>query len=153
MTQFTGWSRSSEETRRWANDLAQHLKPGDVLALEGDLGAGKTTFTKGLAQGLGVKRTVNSPTFTIVKEYVGRLPFYHIDAYRLEDAGEELGFEEYLEGGGVTVVEWPTRIDDLLPSEILWIELKRLKREDERQLLFQPQGRRFVRLCEEWVGS
>ena len=81
------------------------------------MGAGKTTFTKGLAEGLGNHRNVNSPTFTIIKEYQGRLPLYHMDVYRVEDSFEDLGFEEYFKGGGVTVVEWAHLIEDQLPEE------------------------------------
>lgn len=96
----------------WSLRLATLLKAGDV-PLEGDLGAGKTTFTKSLAKGLGIERNVNSPTFTIIKEYKsGRLPLYHMDVYRLGDEFEDLGFDEYFEGDGVTVVEWAHLIEE-----------------------------------------
>src|SRR5699024_10014665 len=95
-----------EETTRLGERLALLVKPGDVITLEGDLGAGKTAFTKGIARGLGVKRTVSSPTFTIIKEYKGELPFYHMDVYRLEHSDEDIGFAEYFNGDGVSVVEW-----------------------------------------------
>src|SRR5574342_462514 len=118
-------SKQPEQTKDFAKRLAGLLKAGDVLALEGDLGAGKTTFTKGLAEGLGITRNVNSPTFTIIKEYQGRLPLYHMDVYRVEDAFEDLGFEEYFEGNGVTVVEWAHLIEEQLPQERLTIFLYR----------------------------
>ena len=106
MHQVEWISQNEEETARFAHELAQKLSSGDVLALEGDLGAGKTAFTKGLAKGLGVTRMVNSPTFTIIKEYMGRLPLYHMDVYRVSESEEDLGFDEYFDGDGVTVVEW-----------------------------------------------
>lgn len=110
MGQTFEWiSTSVKETQQMAERLARYLKPGDVLALDGDLGAGKTNFTQGLARGLGVTAVVNSPTFTIIKEYSGRYPLYHMDVYRLEDEWEDLGFDEYFYGDGITVVEWPSR--------------------------------------------
>ena len=119
---------STEETMLFAEALAKQLEPGTTLTLEGDLGAGKTTFTKGLAKGLGVKRVVNSPTFTIIKEYVGEAyPLYHMDVYRLDEESEEdLGFDDYFFGDGVTVVEWASRIQDSLPPDRLEIVIQRL---------------------------
>src|SRR5690625_396703 len=96
---------SESETKQAAERLAVLLKPGDVITLEGDLGAGKTAFAKGLASGLGVKETISSPTFTIIKEYEGEIPFFHMDAYRLEYSEEDIGFDEYFEGDGISVVE------------------------------------------------
>ncbi|BBP87395.1 hypothetical protein BsIDN1_10130 [Bacillus safensis] len=93
---LTWTTKGADETKRIAAALAKLVMPGDVLTLEGDLGAGKTTFSKGFAEGLGITRIVNSPTFTIIKEYTdGRLPLYHMDVYRMEDADEEIGLEEY----------------------------------------------------------
>jgi tRNA threonylcarbamoyladenosine biosynthesis protein TsaE len=117
-------TNNAEETELIGERLASLLEAGDVLTLEGDLGAGKTTFTKGIAKGLGVSRTVNSPTFTIVKEYEGRLPLYHMDVYRLEDSDEDIGFDEYFNGGGVSVVEWAQFIEDYLPINRLDIRIK-----------------------------
>ena len=99
--------------------LAPFLQAGDVLVLNGDLGAGKTTFTKGLATGLGINQMIKSPTFTIIREYQsGRLPLYHMDIYRLEDGGaEDLGLEEYFDGDGISVVEWAQFVADGLPPE------------------------------------
>ncbi len=128
--------------------LGSMLQPGDVLALEGDLGAGKTTFTKGLAQGLGIMRNVNSPTFTIIKEYQGRMPLYHMDVYRVEDSFEDLGFDEYFEGNGVTVVEWAHLIEDQLPEELLTIYLY-LGENGSRRLVLEPKGKRYEELCKE----
>ena len=103
--------------------IGQQLVAGDVLVLDGDLGAGKTTFTKGLAAGLEIPDIIKSPTFTIIHEYQdGRLPLYHMDAYRLENGGaEDLGLEEYFDGDGVSVVEWAEFVEDELPVlGIIW---------------------------------
>lgn len=107
-------SHSAEETFAFAKRVADKLKGGEIILLNGDLGAGKTTFTKGLARALGIKETVTSPTFTYVKEYDGRLTLYHFDMYRVSDADEvyELGLEEYFYKGGVVVVEW-NKFDDV----------------------------------------
>jgi tRNA threonylcarbamoyladenosine biosynthesis protein TsaE len=148
MNQFEWKTTNSEETSTLAERLAQLLQPGDVIALEGDLGAGKTTFTKGLAKGLEVKKTVNSPTFTIIKEYKGRLPLYHMDVYRVADAFEDLGFDEYFEGDGVTVVEWAHLIEEQLPQELLTIFLYR-EEGDQRKMVFVPKGNRYEQLCKE----
>src|SRR6185312_15215479 len=102
MKRYEHVTKGPEETHTFAKELGSLLKKEDVILLEGDLGAGKTTFTKGLAAGLGIKRNVNSPTFTIIKEYMGRLPLYHMDVYRVEDAFEDLGFDDYFYGDGVT---------------------------------------------------
>lgn len=128
---------SEQETFLLGKKIAKLLNPSDVILLEGDLGAGKTTFTKGLAEDLGIKETVNSPTFNIIKEYTsGRLPLYHIDAYRLEYGGaEELGLEEYFFGDGVTVIEWSEFIKDLLPEHFLKISFKYIDNQ-QRSLTF-----------------
>lgn len=148
MKKFKYISRSPEETAELAKKLAKLLQPQDVLALEGDLGAGKTTFTKGIAEGLGIKKTVNSPTFTIIKEYKGTLPLYHMDVYRLEDSDEDLGFEEYFAGNGVTVIEWAHIISDFLPDEMLTIRISHHK-DGSREFKFLPKGKRYEQLCEE----
>ncbi|WLD95314.1 tRNA (adenosine(37)-N6)-threonylcarbamoyltransferase complex ATPase subunit type 1 TsaE [Alkalihalobacillus sp. AL-G] len=128
--------------------LAEFLQAGDVITLEGDLGAGKTTFTKGLAKGLQINRVVKSPTFTIIREYKGRLPLYHMDVYRLQESGEDLGFDEYFDGEGVTVVEWAHIIEDFLPSDRLEITIHR-RGEEERELTLEPKGERFKKICKE----
>ncbi|MGM0847372.1 MAG: tRNA (adenosine(37)-N6)-threonylcarbamoyltransferase complex ATPase subunit type 1 TsaE [Bacillota bacterium] len=139
---------SPEQTGEFAERLASSLQENDVLTLEGDLGAGKTTFTKGLAKGLGVKRNVNSPTFTIIKEYQGRLPLYHMDVYRVDDSFEDLGFDEYFNGGGVTVVEWAHLIMEQLPEDKLAVTIVRTSDLD-RKILLKPFGDRYERLCKE----
>ncbi|MEF2824307.1 MAG: tRNA (adenosine(37)-N6)-threonylcarbamoyltransferase complex ATPase subunit type 1 TsaE [Peptococcaceae bacterium] len=110
---------SHEDTLNLGKKIGDVLKPGDILLLEGDLGAGKTTFTQGLAEGLGVDEFVNSPTFVIINEYFsGHLPLYHMDLYRLEDEAQlyDLGVEEYFFGNGVSVVEWPEIALSFLPE-------------------------------------
>ncbi|KMY48339.1 tRNA (adenosine(37)-N6)-threonylcarbamoyltransferase complex ATPase subunit type 1 TsaE [Peribacillus loiseleuriae] len=152
MEQKFEWvSKSELETVDFASTLAEKLNAGDVLALEGDLGAGKTAFTKGLAKGLGIKRNVNSPTFTIIKEYMGRLPLYHMDVYRVSEEEEDLGFDEYFEGEGVTVVEWAHLIQEQLPEKMLTIQIFRLG-DSERRIVLQPSGTRYVELCKEIIS-
>ncbi|MED2944979.1 tRNA (adenosine(37)-N6)-threonylcarbamoyltransferase complex ATPase subunit type 1 TsaE [Bacillus swezeyi] len=138
-----------EQTKYIARLTARYVQPGDVITLEGDLGAGKTTFTKGFAEGLGIQRVVSSPTFTIIKEYRdGALPLYHMDVYRVEDEAEDLGLDEYFEGEGVCLVEWAHLIDEQLPKDRLEIVIKRLG-DDERKLTFSPKGSRYENLCKE----
>lgn len=111
---------SAEETRILGQKFAGGIQPGDVCALSGDLGAGKTVFTQGIAEGLGITEPVCSPTFTIMQIYEqGRLPFYHFDVYRIGDISEmeEIGYEDYFYGNGFTIVEWADLILDLMPQE------------------------------------
>lgn len=127
--------KSKEETEALGMELAQELGPGSVVALFGDLGAGKTTFTKAIAKGLGISDLITSPTFTIIHEYEsGRLPLYHFDVYRLGDEEElyELGYEEYFYGSGVTVVEWADRVEACLPEDAIRINISYGDGEDER---------------------
>ncbi|WP_106494758.1 tRNA (adenosine(37)-N6)-threonylcarbamoyltransferase complex ATPase subunit type 1 TsaE [Lentibacillus sp. Marseille-P4043] len=144
-------THSEQETMQLAEKLAVLLKPGDVITLEGDLGAGKTTLTKGIARGLGVTRTVNSPTFTIIKEYVGELPLYHMDVYRLEDSDEDIGFSEYFNGEGISIVEWAQFIEDFLPPEHLNINITYLD-EHSRLLAFTPKGTHFELVVDQLIG-
>ncbi|MFC0014474.1 MULTISPECIES: tRNA (adenosine(37)-N6)-threonylcarbamoyltransferase complex ATPase subunit type 1 TsaE [Allobacillus] len=142
------FTNNDEETMEFAEKLGELLQPNQVVTLDGDLGAGKTTFTKGLAKGLGVERTVNSPTYTIVKEYRGRMPLYHMDVYRLEDSEEDIGFDEYFSGEGITVIEWSDYIRTYLPERYLKIQMKKISA-DERQILLQPIGEEYEKLIEE----
>ncbi|MFC6169723.1 tRNA (adenosine(37)-N6)-threonylcarbamoyltransferase complex ATPase subunit type 1 TsaE [Loigolactobacillus jiayinensis] len=140
---------SDAATQKVGAALGQLVQPGSVIFLQGDLGAGKTTFTKGLAAALGIQQYVKSPTFTLIREYTsGRLPLYHMDVYRLENGGgDELGLEEYFNGAGVSVVEWPQFIEDEWPDDYLQIEIKKVATNDQqRQLLFHPQGQRYEQL-------
>ena len=128
--------KTTEETRSFGIELAQSLKPGQVIALTGDLGAGKTTLTKAIAEGLGVTETLTSPTFTIVCEYdSGRLPLYHFDVYRVSDSEElfEIGFEDYFHKAGVCIIEWADLLEDgLLPDNTTYITIEYGSKEDER---------------------
>lgn len=116
-------SFSAEETYALGKKLGEEAKPGAVFCLSGDLGVGKTVFTKGFASGLGVTDTVNSPTFTIVQEYAGRLPFYHFDVYRIEEPEEmeEIGYEDYFYGDGACMIEWAELIEELIPADAVKI--------------------------------
>lgn len=132
-------SGSEEETIRIGEKLAILLRPGSVVTLSGQLGAGKTTLVKGIAAGLGVKQMVTSPTFTIIKEYEGELPLYHMDAYRLENSEEDIGFLEYFSGDGISVVEWATFIEDYIPDQHLNIDIQ-YEDNHKRMLVFKPHG-------------
>lgn len=128
-------TNSLEETYELGREIAGLLESGDVLCLSGDLGAGKTSLTKGIAAGLGITQPVTSPTFTIMKEYQsGRLPLYHFDLYRLGDAAiyEDLGYEEYFYGSGVSVLEWAVFIEEILPTNRLDIDI-RISDDDKRE--------------------
>jgi tRNA threonylcarbamoyladenosine biosynthesis protein TsaE len=145
-------TRSREETIAFGRRLGGRLQAGDVVALRGPLGSGKTTLTKGIAEGLGVQepRWVTSPTFVLVHQYEGRVPVYHIDAYRLKGAAdaEALGADELFFGEGVAIIEWAERIMAAVPDERLDIELAILG-EDERELTLEPAGRRYEQLVAE----
>jgi tRNA threonylcarbamoyladenosine biosynthesis protein TsaE len=128
---------NEQELRAYGRALGESLEPGTVLALVGDLGTGKTTLTKAIAEGLGIEEYVTSPTFTLINEYTGgRLPLYHFDVYRIDDPDEMnvLGYEEYFYGDGLTVVEWADKIWELLPEDARIIELSYGENESERIL-------------------
>lgn len=139
---------SLEDTTALGEKIASFLVEGSLITLTGDLGAGKTTLTKAIGKALGVKKTINSPTFTILKTYYGRCPLYHIDAYRLEGMTQDLGFEEVFEDDGVCIVEWPHFIDSILPKERLHITILRLD-EDVRLAKIEGIGERYreMELC------
>lgn len=143
-------SHSLEDTIAFGRRLGELLGPGDVVALRGPLGSGKTTLTKGLAEGLGVPqpRWVTSPTFVLVHQYQGRLPVYHIDAYRLRGPAdaEAIGTDEMFFGDGVTIVEWAERIEAALPPERLEITLE-IVGEQEREITLRPLGARAESLA------
>ena len=127
-------SHSPEETEQLGEQLGRTLRPGSVVAYRGDLGMGKTAFTRGLARGLGCTCRVTSPTFTIVNEYSGALPLFHFDMYRLDSSDElfDIGWEDYLSRGGVCAVEWSERVEDALPEDTLWISIARGNGENDR---------------------
>lgn len=129
-------SNSTGETESFGRQVAGTLKRGDIIALTGDLGSGKTQFVKGLAGSLGAKTTVTSPTFTLIHEYSGgRLPIYHFDFFRIEDrsSAERLGLDEYFFGDGVSVVEWADRFSELIPQNARWISFE-TKSETQRTI-------------------
>ena len=121
-------TKTPEETYELGRKMGQEAKPGQVICLEGDLGVGKTVFTQGFAAGLGIGEPVNSPTFTIVQQYEeGRLPLYHFDVYRIGDVSEmdEIGYEDCFFGQGVSLIEWPGLIRELLPREAVWVTIEK----------------------------
>ena len=135
-------THSPEETRAFGRRLAEQLRPGDVLLFYGNLGAGKSEMTRGIAEGLGVSGPVTSPSFTILNVYDdGRVPLYHFDWYRLEAAEElyEMGMDEYLGGDGVAVVEWPTQCPEAIPDTHLAVTLKPVG-ESDREITLTPMG-------------
>lgn len=147
-------SQSPDHTRHLGARLGELLRGGELVLLEGDLGAGKTAFTQGIAEGLQVRQVVSSPTFTLLKEYEGRLPLYHFDLYRLDDPLEilDLGFDEYFSGSGVCVVEWADRAEEVWPAEHLRIGFTMVS-ETQRRLLMSAVGLRSVELLIEFENS
>lgn len=139
-------SYSTEDTFAFGERCGREAKAGQVFCLYGDLGVGKTVFTQGFAKGLGIREPVTSPTFTIVQEYEeGRLPFYHFDVYRISDPEEmyEVGFDEYLESGGVCFIEWARLIDEILPEERTEITIEKdLSRGVEYRLITRTERKR-----------
>ena len=133
--------KNEQETIAFGEKLGSFLNAGDLITMEGDLGAGKTTMTKGIGKALGVTRVINSPTFNILKGYSGRIPLYHLDVYRLEGVSQELGFEEYFDGDGVCVVEWAQFIEDELPTERLEITIHHC--DNGREVNLNPIGKRY----------
>ena len=140
-------TKNAHETQTLGREIGRLAQDRMVFLLSGDLGAGKTTFTQGLAQGLDIARTVSSPTFTIMKNYHGRLDLNHIDAYRLEGLHQDLGFDERIGESGVTVIEWPDFIGDHLPEEYLRLDFRRLVG-DSREITLTPVGAAYVELLE-----
>lgn len=143
------YSQSPSQTIRIGKQIGRLLNRGDVVALTGELGAGKTQLIKGLAQGAGVRRSayVSSPSFTLINEYKGRIPFYHIDLYRLggEREAGELGLEEFFHGEGITAIEWSDRIPSLLPSEFLHVQIH-YTGEQTRSIKLVAKGKRYEEL-------
>ena len=140
-------TKNEEELINLGERLGTLLQKNDVLILSGELGAGKTTFTKGLAKGLGIRQMIKSPTYTIVREYEGRLPLYHLDVYRIEGDADSIDLDEFLFGGGVTVIEWGHLLGEDLPDSYLELEL--LKEAEGRRLHFSAQGPRAEQLIKE----
>ncbi len=144
------FSDSEEDTKQLARELAELARPGTVIALDGDLGAGKTTFSKEFAKAIGVEGNVNSPTFTIIKEYDGsRFSFYHMDVYRISlEEADELGLDDYFFGSGAVIVEWASLIEELLPPDRLDIYIEQLDG-TRRRILMTGRGAVYSKWCEE----
>ena len=137
-------THSPEQTRQLGARLAKALKPGAVVAFTGDLGAGKTAFTRGIARGLGIGDRVTSPTFAIVNEYEGgRLPLFHFDMYRLTSSDElfDIGWDDYLARGGVCAVEWSERVSDALPEDTIFVDIARTDEHEDWRTITVTGGR------------
>ena len=142
-------TNSVEETEMVGQKLGELARPGMLVLLTGDLGAGKTAFARGVARGLGVEGPVTSPTFTLVEEYAGRIPLYHLDVYRLNDPEElvNIGYEEYVDGDGLCLIEWGDLVREWLAAEQLEIRISGVG--PERTLTFLPQGSLYEELVKE----
>src|SRR5574344_1836506 len=138
---------SEEETIELAQNLESEKFPNIIICLDGELGSGKTVFTKGIANALGVAEGITSPTFTIIKEYDGELPLYHMDVYRLDGNTSDVGIEDYFTKGGVVVIEWADMVKEILPQERLDIKFKVID-ENKRALILTPHGKQYEELCE-----
>ncbi|MCK1189368.1 tRNA (adenosine(37)-N6)-threonylcarbamoyltransferase complex ATPase subunit type 1 TsaE [Streptococcus uberis] len=141
------YSENEMELMDFGSQLGKLLKEGDILILTGELGAGKTTLTKGIAKGLDISQMIKSPTYTIVREYQGRLPLYHLDVYRIGDDPDSIDLDDFIYGGGVTVIEWGNLLDLSLFDDYLEIVLS--KKEDGRLLDLKAKGLRSQQLLEE----
>ncbi|MBR3116352.1 MAG: tRNA (adenosine(37)-N6)-threonylcarbamoyltransferase complex ATPase subunit type 1 TsaE [Bacilli bacterium] len=149
MDEYKVTSRSEQDTIAVAENLEAEKFPGMVICLNGELGCGKTVFTKGFAAALGIEDTITSPTFNIIKEYLnGEMPLYHMDVYRLEKKIESTGLLDYFDKGGVVIIEWANLIEDYLPEERLDIFFKVVE-EDIRVMKFVPHGQKYEELCED----
>ena len=149
-------SKSYIETKDIAIKLASFLSAGDVICLFGDLGAGKTVFASGIAEGIHIDDSITSPTFTILNEYTGKIPFYHFDVYRLTSPEFlDMGGDEYLYGDGIVLIEWSENILDVLPSERLEIYINYCsilsENNDSRELMFKPIGRKYEDILKKFV--
>ena len=140
---------NEEKTREIGSKLGELLTPKSVICLIGDLGAGKTTMTQSLARALGVDDYITSPTFTIVNEYVGKMPLYHFAVYRIGSSEEmyDIGFDEYIDGEGVCIIEWANLIEDILPDEYLYIEMN--YKETGREMILTPKGEKYEEIVKE----
>lgn len=141
-------STSLDDTHRLGESLGRNVKENMIFLLDGDLGAGKTALTQGIAKGLDITRAVTSPTFTIQKIYHGRMNLYHIDAYRLENVEQDLGFDEFFYDDGLTVIEWSQYMPYLIPDEYLKVSISLLE-DGNRELFFTAHGVIYEKLLEE----
>lgn len=144
-------SNSSGETVEIGEKLGSLLKSGDIVLLSGALGAGKTVLTKGIAKGMGINDYITSPTFMLVNEHIGNVPLYHFDVYRIADYTElyDIGYEEYFFGKGVCVIEWPEKIEPLIPAERINIQIERGNEDDVRIIKFESFGVHYDEILKE----
>ena len=140
-------SNNRQQTIDIGNKLGKLAKANMIFCMSGDLGAGKTTMTKGIAKGLDIDDVITSPTFTIMKSYNGRLPLYHLDCYRLEGLNQDLGFEEYLEDNGLAIIEWSENIKNLI-NECLYINIEYID-DENRIITLVPNGKQYEQLLKE----
>lgn len=140
-------SLCEDDTYELAENLESEKFPNMVICLTGDLGSGKTVFTKAFASSMQIEDNITSPTFTIIKEYEGELPLYHMDVYRLEDSKDNVGITEYFNSGGVTIIEWADLISDMLPKERLDIKIRVID-DDKRLFILTPHGEKYENVCE-----
>ncbi len=140
------------KTKEIGYKLGKLLTENSVICLVGDLGAGKTTLTQSIAKSLEVNDYITSPTFTIVNEYEGKYPLYHFDVYRISSSDEmyDIGYDEYIENGGVCIIEWANLIEDILPDEYLYINLKYL--DNSREMILNPIGDKYEKIVEELIN-
>lgn len=140
------------KTKEIGYKLGKLLTENSIICLVGDLGAGKTTLTQSIAKALGVDDYITSPTFTIVNEYEGKYPLYHFDVYRIGSSDEmyDIGYDEYIENGGVCIIEWANLIEDILPDEYLYINLKYLN--NSREMILKPFGNKYEKIVEELIN-
>ncbi len=140
-------TRNEQETIQLAENIESEKFPNMVICLTGELGSGKTVFTKGFASAMGISETITSPTFCIIKEYEAELDLYHIDAYRLDNKTDGIDLQEYFSKGGVVIVEWADSIKEHLPNERLDINIK-VVGENTRVIILKPLGEKYEELCE-----
>lgn len=140
-------SNSDMDTIELAQNIESEKFPNMVICLEGDLGSGKTLFTKAFAKSLGIPENITSPTFNIIKEYEGEMKLFHMDVYRLSEVKEDIGIPEYFKKGGVTIIEWADLIEDILPKKRLSIKIK-IVDENKRIFTITPYGEEYEDLCE-----
>lgn len=145
---FKYTSLNENDTYELAENLESEKFPNMVICLNGDLGSGKTVFTKAFARSMGIDENITSPTFNIIKEYNGELDLYHMDVYRLEDSKENIGISEYFNKGGVTIIEWSDLIEEILPKERLDIKIKIID-DNRRVFILTPYGEEYENVCEQ----
>jgi tRNA threonylcarbamoyladenosine biosynthesis protein TsaE len=146
---FKIYLKNEEETKNIGYKLGKLLDKNSIVCLIGDLGAGKTTLTQSIAKGLEIDDYITSPTFTIVNEYEGRIPLYHFDVYRIGSSDEmyDIGFDEYINSDGVCIIEWANLIEDILPDEYLYIDIK--YKENGREMTLNPKGYKYEDIVKE----